>query len=243
MAQMFEDERNYPDNAARANFVFMGYPFKPPLPADDYGAVVKELQEELPVRFWYFLDEVTTDEMMRKVWRAILRSDLAVFDISGGNANVAFELGLGVADGKRCMTMLKQGEQNPLGSADLGYAERMEYTSAASLKQQLADLAAARCSGLRLLSQMSYDLHAHAEPVKRQDFEAKIKEVVSRVFRSKHITKAQASSMLGNAELATVVLNGLRARDVLQVQGQTKGARWVFTDKWATHDAEVSGVI
>jgi hypothetical protein len=74
---MFEDERNFPDNATRVNFVFMGYPFNPPLPPDDYSGVVSELQDELPVRFWYFLDEVTTEEMMRKIWRAILRSDLA----------------------------------------------------------------------------------------------------------------------------------------------------------------------
>jgi len=35
MAQLFEDETKYPDNAKRANFVFLGYPFKPPLPQDD----------------------------------------------------------------------------------------------------------------------------------------------------------------------------------------------------------------
>src|SRR6266545_4571640 len=94
---LFADERDIPDNGTRANFVFMGYPFDPPLPRDDYGAVVLELQDELPIRFWYFLDEVTTDEMMRKIWRAVLRVYLAVFDTTGGNPNVAFELGLAVA--------------------------------------------------------------------------------------------------------------------------------------------------
>jgi hypothetical protein len=33
MAQMFEDEKGYPDNAKRENFVFLGYPFTPPLAA------------------------------------------------------------------------------------------------------------------------------------------------------------------------------------------------------------------
>ena len=47
----------------------------------DYNAVVKELQDEYPLRLWYFLDEVTTNELMRKIWRAILRSDLCIFDI------------------------------------------------------------------------------------------------------------------------------------------------------------------
>lgn len=67
MTQLFEDERRFPDNATRQNFVFMGYPYDPPLPADDYRSVVAELQTELPVRFWYFLDEITTAEMMRKI--------------------------------------------------------------------------------------------------------------------------------------------------------------------------------
>lgn len=81
MAQFFEEEKKYPDNAPRANFVFMAYPFAPPISQDDYNAVVKELQSEYPLRLWYFLDEVTTRELMRKIWRAILRADLCIFDI------------------------------------------------------------------------------------------------------------------------------------------------------------------
>jgi hypothetical protein len=137
MAQLFEDERGIPDNAQRQNFVFVGYPYNPPLPRDDYAQVVTELQAELPIRFWYFLDEVTTDEMMRKIWRAILRADLAVFDISGGNPNVSFELGPAIAVNRRCLTFLKAGEPNPLGTSDLAYAERSEYTSAATLRESL----------------------------------------------------------------------------------------------------------
>lgn len=75
------------------------------------------------------------------------------------------------------------------------------------------------------------------------DFESRITQVVSRVFRSKHINKGQASSILGSNDLATAVLNGLRARDVLQVEGGRRYARWIFTDKWAYHDHEVSGVV
>jgi nucleoside 2-deoxyribosyltransferase len=243
VAQLFEDERRFSDNAARQNFIFLGYPYSPPLPRDDYARVVSELQEEVPLRFWYFLDEVTTDEMMRKIWRAILRADLAVFDISGGNPNVAFELGLAVATNKRCMTFLKTGESNPLGTSDLAYSERAEYTSAITLKEKLLILAKARSSGLRLLSGLSYDLHSSAEGMPREDFEAKIMEVVRRVFSGKHINKRQAAQIMGSDGLATAVLNGLRGKDVLQVQGQRRGARWVFTDNWAYHDHEVSGVV
>jgi hypothetical protein len=72
MAQFFEEEKNYPDNSRRKNFVFFAYPFTPPIPQDDYNAVVRELQADLSLRLWYFLDEVTTQEMIRKIWRAIL---------------------------------------------------------------------------------------------------------------------------------------------------------------------------
>lgn len=80
---------------------------------------------------------------MRKVWRAILRSDLAVFDISGGNPNVAFELGLAVAAYRPCVSLLKTGQDNPLGQADLGYSERAEYSSRETLKAVLRKILAA----------------------------------------------------------------------------------------------------
>jgi hypothetical protein len=41
MAQLFEDEQKNPDNAVRANFVFLAYPFAPPIAQADYNAVVK----------------------------------------------------------------------------------------------------------------------------------------------------------------------------------------------------------
>jgi hypothetical protein len=85
MAQLFEDEKKYPDNAPRKNFVFLAYPFTPPISLDDYNAVIRELQSEFPLRLWYFLDDVTTQELMRKIWRAILRSDFCIFDITKGN--------------------------------------------------------------------------------------------------------------------------------------------------------------
>lgn len=135
-----EEEKKYPDNTPRTNFVFMAYPFAPPISQVDYNAVVKELEIEYPLRLWYFLDEVTTQELMRKIWRAILRADLCIFDISNGNPNVAFELGLAAAIDKPCITLLKTGENNPLGAADLGYSERAEYTSRETLKAKLSQL-------------------------------------------------------------------------------------------------------
>jgi hypothetical protein len=243
MAQLFEDERKFPDNGTRQNFVFMGYPFDPPFPAEDYRGAVAELQEELPVRFWYFLDEITTAEMMRKIWRAILRADVAIFDVSGGNPNVAFELGLAVSENKKCMTILRTGKPNPLGSADLGYAERAEYDSIASLKTRIREVAVTQLSGMRLFNELSYSLHPVAGDLDRQTLEDRLRHVVKTVFDKKQIQKRGASQILGDEGLATAALNALREKDVLKVEGQRRGSRWVFTDSWAYADHEVSGVV
>ncbi len=241
MAQLFKDETNYPDNAPRANFVFMAYPFTPPISQDDYNAVVKELQSEFPLRLWYFLDEVTTQELMRKIWRAILRSDLCIFDISKGNPNVAFELGLAAAAGKPCITLLKTGEPNPLGAADLGYSERAEYSSRESLKAKLKQLLIAKSSALRLFNTISYALQTDPFNITREQDELKLIEIVKHVFLHKKITKPKARIVVGNDKRATSALNALREANVLRVEGVKKGATWVFTDRWVHQDHEVVG--
>lgn len=241
MAQLFEDEKKYPDNQTRRNFVFLGYPFAPPLPKDDYKAVIKELEEEFPLRLWYFLDEVTTHEMMRKIWRAILRADLAFFDISGGNPNVAFELGLSVATNVPCITLLKTGEPNPLGGADLSYSERVEYTSRETLKSQIRNLLKAKASALRDLNKVSYSIQSDAFPYNREEIENRLKKTVSQIYRAKKITKATVKKNFGDDRLAALVLNGLRQENILKLEGQRKAAKWSFSDKWVYHDHEVVG--
>lgn len=215
MAQLFEDEAKFPDNVRRQNFVFLGYPFAPPLPQDDYNAVIAELQSEFPIRLWYFLDEVTTQELMRKLWRAILRSDLCIFDISGGNPNVAFEVGLAVAVYRPCITLLKTGEDNPLGDADLGYSERAEYQSRETLKQKLRELLKAKSSALRTLNRVSYEIQSDAFPYNREDIESRLCQFLNYLFMNKRATRAVAKRIFGDDRMAGLVLNGLRGADVL----------------------------
>lgn len=241
MAQLFVDEKEYPDNEPRTNFVFMAYPFAPPISQDDYNAVVRELQSEYALRLWYFLDEVTTQELMRKIWRAILRADLCIFDISNGNPNVAFELGLAAAVGKPCITLLKTGEGNPLGAADLGYSERAEYNSRESLKAKLKQLLNAKSSALRLFKDISYAMQRDAFNITREQDELNLIEIVKHVFQHKKITKPKARTIVGDDRRATNTLNALRKANVLQAEGSGKGATWVFTDSWVHHDHEVVG--
>jgi hypothetical protein len=242
MAQLFEDEKKYPDNRARENFVFLGYPFKPPLPLDDYRQVTKELEQEYPVRLWYFLDEITTAEMMRKIWRAVLRADFAIFDVSGGNSNVAFELGLAVAMNKPCMTLLKSGEPNPLGAADLGYAERTEYSSAATLKEALRKLLEAKSTALRRIKEISYHIFDSNLPTTQADLQARTRRLLSVVYSQRRIAKGSAEKVFADRKLADAALNKLREMGVLQIEGQRGGARWIFSDNWVYHDHEVAGV-
>jgi hypothetical protein len=241
MAQFFEDEKKYPDNRPRENFVFLGYPFMPAIPADDYRAVVKNLENEYPIRLWYFLDEITSAEMMRKIWRAILRADLAVFDVSGGNPNVAFELGLAAASNKSCFTVLRAGEPNPLGAADLAYAERYEYTSAATLKDVLVKIIEAKSTAMKRMSEVSYHIFDSNAGIPRQELVDRTRKFLHTVYTSRRTSKSQAAKLYGDRWLADVALNKLREMNVLQVVGQKRGATWVFSDTWVNHDHEVAG--
>jgi len=243
MAQMFKEEKGFPDNTPRKNFVFLAYPFNPPLPLDDYRALTAELQREIPVRLWYFLDELTTDELMRKVWRAILRSDLSAFDISGGNPNVAFELGLAVAAEKPCISLLRTGSANPLGGADLGYSERAEYTSRETLKAVLLRILTSKSSAMRTANRLSYQLISDAFPFDRAELEKRLIQIMTTVFLNKRTTRSAVRKQLENNDaLAGAVLNGLRAEGVLQPEGSRRHARWVFSPGWCYHDHEVTGV-
>lgn len=239
MAQLYQAERTRPDNATRQNFVFMAYPFAPPIPRNDYDSVVKELQDEFPIRLWYFLDEVTTQELMRKIWRGILRADLCLFDISNGNPNVAFELGLAAATNKPCITLLKTGASNPLGAADLAYSERAEYTSRETLKAKLKQLLVSRSSALRLFKEISYALQPDTFDISREEDELRLIKLVKHIFLHKRISKANAGTILGDIARATLALNLLRDEGVLKVEGGRKFAKWVFADAWVHHDHEV----
>ena len=238
---MFEDEKRFPDNVARVNFVFLGYPHVPPLPLDDYRAVTKELQAELPVRLWYFLDEITTQELMRKIWRAILRCDFGTFDISNGNPNVAFELGMAAAIDKPCITLLRTGEQNPLGGADLSYAERAEYQSRETLKAKLRELIKAKSTALRLLNRVSYEIQSEAFDYPRPDIEARLATTVCHVFNNKRITRDGVRRIFGNDARAGTVLTACRHYGIFKLEGKRKSAKYFLGDNWVYHDHEVVG--
>jgi hypothetical protein len=107
----------------RSGRIPIGLSVEPPLPKDDYRKV-KDLQAELPVPL-VFPRRATNAEMMRKIWRAILRANLAVFDISGGNANRFRDRACRREAQAVHDAVSERGRKIP-GSSD-PYSERMEY--------------------------------------------------------------------------------------------------------------------
>lgn len=242
MALMYGQEKGYPDNSARKNFVFMAYPYTPPLSLDDYRNVTNEIQDELPVRIWYFLDEVTSNEMMRKIWRSILRSDISFFDISGGNPNVSFEMGLSLAIEKRSYALFKTGSTNPLGSADLGYAERLEYSSVATLKGKIAEVLKTKSTAIKLFKDMSYSYYDTNMRITHPELEAKIVAVVNNVFKHKTINRGTAKDILGmDDSQTTTILNALRSENVFSIIPAKRYSKYEFTSDWVYKDHEVAG--
>jgi len=239
MAQLFTEEKNNNENKKRNNFVFLAYPFIPPIDKGAYNEIVKDIEKKYPVRMWYFSDEVTTSELMRKVWRAILRSDLAIFDVSGGNANVALELGLSLAIEKSCLTILKTGEDNPLGRADLSYAERVEYNSLGQLKERLEYIVTKHTACGRLISQLAEQMHHESGQTKEAIFE-NIRVILHRIFDRKFVKKADARTLIGNPTLADTIINTLKANEVITLDGGKKASKWKFTDGYVTKDFMVS---
>lgn len=241
MAQLIREEVKLPDNCPRSNFVFLGFPFTPVLPADTYRRIVKEVQEELSVRMWYFLDEITTDELLRKIWRAILRSNLCIFDISEGNPNVAFELGLSVSQFKPCITFLKTGSSNPLGKADLGYSERVEYNDEHELKSKIRELVLTKAPMFKAAKDISYEAFESNDGVTREQIENYTLQILRKIFKEKSISTAQIKTIVGNDVIAKRIIAKLKDKKVINIIGQTKGAKFVFSNTWVYEDHEVMG--
>ena len=67
-------------------------------------------------------------------------------------------------------------------------------------------------------------------------------QLVTRVFNSKSVTKATATTVMKDEALAVSAIAALRSREVIQVEGVKRGARYVFTGSWVYHDHEVAGI-
>jgi hypothetical protein len=242
MALFYSQEKSYKDNNQRKNFIFMGYPHSPPLPLDDYRKVISELESVYPIRMWYFLDEITSNEMMRKIWRSILRSDLSIFDISDGNANVSFELGLSVAIEKKAFALFKTGSKNPLGDADLGYAERLEYTSSITLKSKIEETIKSKSLAMKLFKEMSYTYFDASLNKSHVEIESLIISIVNYVFQHKTINKHTAKDLIkASAGQTSNILKGLREQGILSIIGSKRYSKYEFTGDWVYKDHEVAG--
>jgi hypothetical protein len=148
---------------------------------------------------------------------------------------------MAVAIAKPCITLLKTGEKNPLGGADMSYSERAEYVSRTTLKEKVRSLLIAKSSALRTINKVSYFVQSDAFDYDREEIERRIVAVVNHVYRNKKITRAGVAKIVGNDKQAGIVLNALLEHEIFQLEGRRKAAKWLMSDKWVTHDHEVVG--
>jgi hypothetical protein len=151
-------------------------------------------------------------------------------------------LGAAVAINRPCISLLKSGEANPLGGADLSYAERAEYTSAITLKEKLRTLLMNKTTAFRKIKEASYNIYDSAQNVTHDQLQTKICAVLIKIYKEKKITKKQAETIFEDRWYADRALSKLREMDILQMEGTRRGAKWVFSENWVYHDHEVAGV-
>jgi hypothetical protein len=137
--------------------------------------------------------------------------------------------------------MLKTGEPNPLGGADLSYAERVEYTSVATLKDKLRALLISKSTAARKTKEVAYHIYDGGKPLNHDQLQAHTLTVLKAVYREKRINKQQAETIFGDRAFADAAINKLRELDILKMESQRRGAIYVFSDKWVYHDHEVTG--
>jgi hypothetical protein len=98
----------YPEDNERRLFHVM--PYRPSW-ADAVTAVTRQACQQADVRYVRG-DELADPNVIRSIWEEIARATHVLVDLTGGNANVALELGMAHVLGKNVL-MLGQGDPQP----------------------------------------------------------------------------------------------------------------------------------
>ncbi len=124
------------------NQVFLGLPWKNVRP--HYEKAIEKLEKKYPLAFTIVgrSDSQNADDLLEVIKTRIRSSSYAIFDATGGNANVSLEFGYAEAlDIPRVIYLSVHGaaHQRPTGSiiSDLSGRRRVQYTTEPSLISQL----------------------------------------------------------------------------------------------------------
>ena len=124
------------------NQVFVGLPWKNVRPR--YDKIIARLEKKFPLYFTIVGrdDGQGADDLLQVIKSRVFASSWAIFDATGGNANVSLEYGYaeGVDVPRAIFLSTHKAAQSPVGSpiiADLSGKRRIQYKTEASLSAEL----------------------------------------------------------------------------------------------------------
>lgn len=138
--------RSAPQYAAIPNQVFLGVPWKTVRPK--YERIIQRLRKTFPLSFIIVgrEDDQDAEDLLEVIKKRILTSSYAVFDATGGNANVSLEFGFADAnDVPRALYLSthkaskRATKESPI-IADLAGKKQNRYSQEAALERLLRQL-------------------------------------------------------------------------------------------------------
>jgi hypothetical protein len=136
-------------DTAIPNQVFLGLPWKTVRPK--YERIAETLRKTFPLSFVIVgrADTQDAEDLLQTIKNRILSSSFAIFDATGGNANVSLEFGFAEANGvPRALYLCTHGaskratKESPI-IADLAGKRQNRYAQAESLEKLLRQFSAA----------------------------------------------------------------------------------------------------
>jgi hypothetical protein len=105
--------------------VFVACPYTPAAQYEKFRAAL----DTVPIEFHYADSQIRTKHVLERIRQGIVRTDFSFFDITGWNANVTLELGLGEGLNKDYFILFRPGngaKREP--PSDLKGVQRFQYT-------------------------------------------------------------------------------------------------------------------
>lgn len=104
--------------------VFVGCPYTPAAQFDAF----KRALDKVPPEFHYADSSIRSRHVLERIRRGIVRTDYSLFDITGWNANVTLEVGLGEGLNKGYYILFRPGRGSRAEPpADLKGLQRINY--------------------------------------------------------------------------------------------------------------------
>jgi hypothetical protein len=220
-----------PQYAAIPNQVFLGVPWKTVRPK--YERIIQKLRKTYPLSFVIVgrEDDQDAEDLLEVIKKRILTSSYAVFDASGGNANVSLEFGFGDAnDVPRAlylsthMASKRASKESPI-IADLAGKKQNRYAQEAGLEKLLRQLCKGHAYTKRFEQFLTTSFHRRKKGDKKRLRSLSVKIVhqldgEGKARRADVVQNLQAdSSQYDRNEIDDMILRMHNAGLITSVQG------------------------